>query len=524
MRYPTLFPGSKSFPFFCTSMVGMSLENTIGVTSEIGALQRIIIHSPDGGIGKIVPSKFKDWLYDDTVYLKQMRREYNDYVKLLLYFLDPGKLELIKACEATQKDDEQFDCFKPGHPDYFNSDKVLDVEYLLAKVLQNEHLRDRIIAAVCATEGCSYAIEKELCNISDEHQLAKVLITGTLPQSRKRGVQFIFQPLPNLIFTRDISIVINDHILLSKAATEARERESLLMRYIVFHQLLTENPNNVIEINESSDFFLLDEVHKNERKTSLEGGDIMMIAPNHLLVGCSERTTVSAINKIIHAVFKRNTGIEKVSVIKIPSQRAIMHIDTVFTHVRRDVWVLFGRFSEELIHERNQRKFSYYSDMAYSDETFEGVEIFRFFKARNEAYNPSADYRQDVLFKGLEDLLRNISIKDFGVPENEVKIIYSGNNIFPYDEREQWTDSCNLLALKDGVAIAYDRNEETLNAFQENGFTVIKTTELFTKFEKGELKPDTVKNTIITLPSNELSRARGGAHCMSLPLLRKPIL
>ncbi len=502
----------------------MTFTNNISVGSEIGALQRIIIHSPDGGIGKIVPSKFKDWLYDDTVYLKQMRREYNHYVKLLLYFLDPEKISEINACEATETKEEQLDCFKPGHPKYFNSNAVLEVEYLLAKVLQNQLLRDKIIAAVCATEGCSYAIEKELCNISDEHILAKVLITGTLPQQRGGNVQFIFQPLPNLIFTRDISIVINNHILLSKAATEARERESLLMRYIVFHELLTDKQNNVIEINESSDFFLLDDAHQNERKTTLEGGDIMMIAPNHLLLGCSERTTVSAINKIIHAVFKNNTGVEKVSVVKIPSQRAIMHIDTVFTHVRKDVWVLFGRFSEELIHQRNQRKFSYYSDMAYSDETFEGVEIFRFYKPENEAYNPAADYRQDVIFKGLEDLLRNISIKDFGVAENDVTIIYSGNNIFPYDEREQWTDSCNLLALKDGVAIAYDRNEETLNSFREHGFTIITTSDLFARFENQTLTPQAVKNTIITLPSNELSRARGGAHCMSLPLLRKTLL
>ncbi len=503
----------------------MALENTIGISSEIGILERIVIHSPDGGIGKIVPSKFKDWLYDDTVYLKQMRREYNEYVKLLLYFLDPEKIDLIKRCEETQKDDKQLDCFKPGNASYFNSDKVLDVEFLLAKVLRNTSIRDRIIAAVCATEGCSYAVEKQLCNITNEHQLAKTLITGTLPQQdSQKNTQFVFQPLPNLIFTRDISVVINNHILLSKAATEARERESLLMRYIVFHELLTDDPDSVIEINESSDFFLLDDAHQVERRTSLEGGDIMMIAPNHLLVGCSERTTVSAINKIIHAVFKRRTGIEKISVIKIPSQRAIMHIDTVFTHVRKDVWVLFGRFSEQLIHERNQRKFSYYSDMAYSDETFEGVEIFRFYKAKSEAYNPSADYRQDVIFKGLEDLLRNISIKDFSVPENDVKIIYSGNNIFPYDEREQWTDACNLLALKNGVAIAYDRNEETLNAFRDHGFSVIKTSDLFAAFESGELTPQSVKDTIIILPSNELSRARGGAHCMSLPLLRKPVL
>lgn len=501
----------------------MAESNTIGVSSEIGTLQRIIIHSPDGGIGKIVPSKFKDWLYDDTVYLKQMRREYNEYVKLLLYFLDPQKMEHINACQAAQPGVDQFDCFKPGHPDYFNSNKVLDVEFLLAKVLGNKDVRERMIAAVCATEGCSYEVENKLRNISNEYQLAKVLITGTLPQSKRQNTQFIFQPLPNLIFTRDISIVINDHVLLSKAATEARERESLLMRYIVFHELFTNLQSNVIEINESSDFFLLDDAHQHNRKTSLEGGDIMMIAPNHLLVGCSERTTISAINKIIHELFKNKTGIEKISVVKIPSQRAIMHIDTVFTHVRKDVWVLFGRFSEELIHNRNQRKFSYYSDMAYSDETYEGVEIFRFYKAANDPYHPASDYRQDIVFKGLEDLLRNISIKDFGIPENEVKIIYSGNNIFPYDEREQWTDSCNLLALKNGVAIAYDRNEETLNGFRENGFTVITTNELFTRFESGELTPDDVKDTIIILPSHELSRARGGAHCMSLPLLRKPV-
>jgi arginine deiminase len=493
----------------------------IQVSSELGTLQRIIIHSPDGGIGKIVPSKFKDWLYDDTVFLKQMRKEYNDYVKLLLYFLDPEKIPYIQSFEKNQKEDGiQLDCFKPGHPAYFNSDKVLDTEYLLAKVLRNGHLRDRLIASVCAIEGCSYETEKELCTIEDEHELARVLITGVLPQKDARRVRFVFQPLPNFIFTRDISIVINNHLLLSKAATEARERESLLMRYIAYHELFADKQDSIIEINESNDFFLLDDNQKYERRTSLEGGDIMMIAPNHLLVGCSERTTPSAVNKIVHAVFKNKTGIEKVTVIKIPSQRAIMHIDTVFTHVRKDVWVLFGRFSEVLMQERNERKFSYYDDFTHSDETFEEVEIIRFYKPAHIAYNPSVDYRQDIVFKGMEDLLRNISIKDFDVPENEVNIVYSGNNIFPYDEREQWTDACNLLALKDGVAIAYDRNEETLKAFKEAGFAIKNAQDLFKEFESGKLTPEKVKNTIITLCSHELSRARGGAHCMSLPLLR----
>jgi arginine deiminase len=114
-------------------------------------------------------------------------------------------------------------------------------------------------------------------------------------------------------------------------------------------------------------------------------------------------------------------------------------------------------------------------------------------------------------------------VEDFGVDEHEVKIIYSGNNKFPFDEREQWTDACNLLALKDGVVVGYDRNEETFKGFEKNGFTVITANALFKKFENKELTPSDVEDTLILLPSAELSRARGGAHCMSMPLLRENI-
>ena len=143
----------------------------------------------------------------------------------------------------------------------------------------------------------------------------------------------------------------------------------------------------------------------------------------------------------------------------------------------------------------------------------------------NEAYEPSKNYRQDVshVIKGLESLLRNISVEDYGVPADEVNIIYSGNNVFPYDEREQWTDSCNLLALKDGVVVGYDRNDETFKGFSAKGFTIIRAADLIKKFENNELTPGQVTNTLIVLPSAELSRARGGAHCMSMPLLRAEI-
>src|SRR6266487_3520880 len=127
----------------------MQLTNSIHVNSETGTLKRLLIHSPDGGIGKVVPGKFKEWLYDDTVHLAQMRREYNEYIKLLLYFLDPDKIPYLLECEKKQADKKQPDCYKPDHPEYFNSDKVVDSQYLLSQILHEDATRQRIISAVC---------------------------------------------------------------------------------------------------------------------------------------------------------------------------------------------------------------------------------------------------------------------------------------------------------------------------------------------------------------------------------------
>ncbi|MFN7279467.1 MAG: arginine deiminase family protein, partial [bacterium] len=96
----------------------------------------------------------------------------------------------------------------------------------------------------------------------------------------------------------------------------------------------------------------------------------------------------------------------------------------------------------------------------------------------------------------------------------------SGNNEFPYDAREQWTDSCNLLALREGVVLGYDRNDRTTEAFRKNGFDVVDVQTLLKDFEAGRKDPETLEDTLILMPSAELSRARGGFHCMSMPLLR----
>ena len=101
--------------------------------------------------------------------------------------------------------------------------------------------------------------------------------------------------------------------------------------------------------------------------------------------------------------------------------------------------------------------------------------------------------------------------------------IFSGGGESPFQEREQWTDSCNLVALKPGVAISYDRNLKTLDAFEKSGFKVLDAGDVFKYSHSQDRFIEKMEKTIITIPSAELSRARGGSHCMTCPIDRSKI-
>src|ERR1700741_3208544 len=108
----------------------------IDVTSEIGDLRCLLIHSPDSGLGKVVPSKAQDWLFEDIVHLDTIRRhEYDYYTKILLYFLDPGKIKGKLAAIDAFEADRSF--YKPESKEFFASDKVIELQWLLAEVLEN---------------------------------------------------------------------------------------------------------------------------------------------------------------------------------------------------------------------------------------------------------------------------------------------------------------------------------------------------------------------------------------------------
>ncbi|MEI9956266.1 MAG: arginine deiminase family protein [Ferruginibacter sp.] len=473
----------------------------VAVTSEVGTLKRVLVHSPDSGLGKVVPSKAQDWLFEDIVHLDTIRKsEYDYYTKILLYFLDAEKIKGKLANIDAKENRRAF--YKPEHNDFHKSDKVIELQWLLADILEDSSIKTELVASVCAIEGCTYKAQKTLCSYSSK-ELAKTFVSGTSSEK-----ELLFAPIPNFIFTRDIGITINNYVLLNKPAKKARTREALLAKYIFFnHPLFVDYKNNIIELSDSQHSFLLPK-EDDDKKVTLEGGDIMVVSDKHLLVGVSERTTLEAAVKITNTMFDLSI-VDKVTIIKIPKKRDYMHIDTIFTQVKRDVWVMLGNFSRKAVLHEDANEIERLLEVKKEEK----IKIMQFNKVTPDV---------PVHFESLEDLLIDISKTDLQC-SGEVKIIFSGNNEFPYSVREQWTDSCNLLALKEGVVLGYDRNDKTTEAFAQNGFAIIHVKDLIQQLEAGTTTVESINNTLILMPSAELSRARGGFHCMSMPLFREQL-
>ncbi|MEZ4885754.1 MAG: arginine deiminase family protein [Chitinophagales bacterium] len=483
----------------------METKQKVQVSSEIGRLRRLLVHSPDVGIGKVIPSKMHNWLYDDIVDLHKMRLEYNEYIQVLLWLLDPEKIEGKKINAAF---------FKPSKSTYFNSDKVVEIEHLLLKVLtKSEEIKNQLVTHVCAAEKCSFATMQKLMKLPLE-KLARVLISGVIPDEDI----FVFPPVPNLIFTRDIAITINDHLLLTKPAERAREREAILTKYMAFYALFDkvdgDFSDKIIELQEDKSFWLDDP----DQKATVEGGDVMMISHDHLVIGCSVRSSPEGVRKVIKQLFEKNV-VSKVSVVTIPAKRDYMHIDTVFTQVKRNMWVVFGQFLEN---KENGSEIDIVKTLKSSKkQKRDTIKVTQFVRK-----NTAKGYKLkiDGSLSSLKALLTQISVEDFGCKKEEVDIILCAGGKTPYDEREQWTDACNLLVLREGVVIGYDRNKKTEEEFAKRGFQVIHALDFIDLMNLGKSVDEVLhKDTLIVFSSSELSRARGGSHCMSMPLWREEV-
>jgi arginine deiminase len=368
--------------------------------------------------------------------------------------------DIIFEDDARKEHIDMLEMFRCAMPD---DGEIIEILDLAKDVFETIDGREFFIESLVKSlpEKNIFLIENTLKKLSAE-ELVRFVVEGSL----KPKTEFNLWPLPNLLFTRDLAAVAGNNIILSKAAKKARVRESLLMEVIVrYHTLFEGVKENVIQI---------------EASQTIEGGDVMVVNEKIVLIGLSERSSFSGLLTITEKILKK--GIEFIVAVDIPKKRASMHLDTIFTFTDKDECVVFPPYIEE------QR---------------DNVVVL------SKHSNHVSTRQMPSLKSALEELC--------GYEYNFIKC--GGQD--PTDQyREQWTDGANIFALAPGVIVGYERNSKTFNELIEQGYRYMNQYEFIEEYSDKAFKPEEEGKIAITFQGHELCRGRGGARCMTLPLLR----
>ena len=372
----------------------------LGVNSEVGALRIAILHRPGAELGRLNPSNNDQLLFDGLPWVSRAQDEHDQFAELLR----------SRGVE------------------------VLLLSQLLTEALQHSGAaRMQGVAAAVDARRLGTTLAQQLSEYLrglEPGALADVLTAGMtfdeLPSAARtevslvlrmhHGADFVIEPLPNLVFTRDSSIWIGPRVVIPWLALRARRREASLTDIIYAHHPRFTGVRRAYE----------------SRTAPVEGGDVLLLAPGVIAVGVGERTTPAGAEALARSLFDDDLA-HTVLAVPIAQTRAQMHLDTVCTMVDTDTVVMYANIVDTLSAFTLRR-------------TEAGVAI-------SDA-EPFTEATATAI--GIEKL----------------RVIDTGRDPV-VAEREQWDDGNNTLALAPGVVVAYERNVQTNTRLQDAGIDVL---------------------------------------------------
>ncbi len=396
--------------------------------SEIGKLNKVLLHRPGLELEALTPATMERLLFDDIPFLKIAQEEHDIFSRILtengaevIYYVDETAKALADIKVRTQ---------------FIN-------EFLDLSDIKAEGLRDSIIEFLLSMEP-DKMVSKLIAGVKKTDLRHHDKITS-LYDMIENDYPFVSDPMPNLYFTRDPGACVGDGLNLHHMSTPARRREALFLKYMFNYDRDFAVEGNKLWYDVYEDY-------------SIEGGDVLVLSKDVVAIGLSQRTTVDGIERFAKNLLP-NSDYKKILVFDIPKSRAFMHLDTVFTMIDYDKFTIHPEIEGPL-----------------------------------SVYEITLGDNNELKFNAVKEELRKILAKELGIPS--VDLIRCGGGDLMAAQREQWNDGSNTLCIAPGAVVTYERNYVSNELMDKKGIKVL------------------------TMPSSELSRGRGGPRCMSCPVNR----
>ena len=401
----------------------------VNVKSEIKPLKKVLLHRPGKELLNLTPNTLEELLFDDIPFLKVAQEEHDAFAQALR---DNG-VEVVYLEDLTAE--------------VLAADPELREKFLLQWIDEAGIKTERYRKIIFDYMQENYPDAKDFVlktmegiNLTELHTDKSNSLVDLVSEASK----MVVAPMPNLYFTRDPFAMIGNGVSINRMYSVTRNRETIYGEYI---------------FNYHPDFQGTPQYYSRYNTFHIEGGDILNINEHVLAIGISQRTEPDAIDGIAHNIFNDPTSpVDTILAFNIPNNRAMMHLDTVFTQIDVD-------------------KFTIHPGIMGPLTVFE--------------ITPEGE---GIKVKETSGTLEEVLEKYVGMPVTLIPCA-GGDRIAA--EREQWNDGSNTLCIAPGRVVVYERNDVTNALLRKNNIDVIE------------------------IPSAELSRGRGGPRCMSMPIWRE---